>query len=44
MNDYDSNGKKFDKTLFGAADLESRVFDYSFVPCTPKQLTPENEH
>jgi hypothetical protein len=38
MNEVDKEGKKFDKTLYGAVDLESRTFDYSFIPCIPKHV------
>jgi hypothetical protein len=44
MNDYDFEGKKISKTLFGITGNNSRTLDMIFIPCIPKQLTPYNKH
>jgi hypothetical protein len=44
MGEFDNNGVKVPKILYGMSGTDSRSIDLNFIPCVPKQLTPENKH
>jgi len=44
MNELDNKGKKIDLTLYGVSGLDARTIDVTYIPCVPKQLTPQNKH
>jgi len=44
INSHDKDGQKMKRILFGQEGGAFREPDISFIPCIPKQLTPENQH
>ena len=44
INEFDKDGKKFPRTVFGTSGTEARTLDIMLITCLPKQLTQYNKH